>query len=121
MKQGETLTFSQIRACLLSARGDRGTAMGTMRLSLAHMGPDNESVLCSTVFPEDGFERLGFLWALERWWRTRHLPEQKFRSLRRHTRQVRPQVQQATAFLIIVTRCNATPGLPEEPLLCGGP
>ena len=32
-----------------------------MRLSPAHMGRDGESVLCSTAFAEDGFERPGFL------------------------------------------------------------
>ena len=32
-----------------------------MRLSLAHMGHDGKSVLCSTAFAEDGFEHPGFL------------------------------------------------------------
>ena len=35
----------------------------------------------------------------------------------RHTQKVRPQVQQAAIFLIIVTPCNTKPGLPEQALL----
>ena len=55
-------------------------------------------------------------------WRstTRHLPEQKLRSLRPQTCTVRPQVQQATVSLIIVTLRNATPRLLEKLLLRHG-
>ncbi len=45
--------------------------------------------------------------------------EQKLRSLSRHTQKVRPQVQQAAIFLIIVTPCNAKTRLPGQALLTG--
>ena len=44
----------------------------------------------------------------------RHLPDQKLRSLRRHTYTVRPQVQQVTVVLIIVTPSNAKSALTEH-------
>ena len=44
----------------------------------------------------------------------RHLPDHKLRSLRRHTYTVRPQVQQVTVFLIIVTPSNAKSALTEH-------
>ena len=73
----------------------RGLSKNTERLTLL-LGLSN----LMTV------DLLGFL-KPERWCRTRHLPEQKFRSLSRHTQKVRPQVQQETVFFIIVTPCNA--------------
>ena len=44
----------------------------------------------------------------------RHLSDHKLRSLRRHTYTVRPQVQQVTVFLIIVTPSNAKSALTEH-------
>ena len=63
-----------------------------------------------------GVEGPGFLKA-ERWCRTRHLPEQKLRSLSRHTQKVRPQVQQAAVFLISLHHVTPALGLPEQALL----
>ena len=51
-------------------------------------------------------EGLGLRYAPERWCRTRHLPEQKLRSLVRQAQNVRPQLQQATIFLITPMSCG---------------
>ncbi len=85
-----------ISTIIVHAKGDAGGA---------DFGGDS-------VLPEDfwgactAFEVLAFLSTYpntERLCRTRHFPVQKLCSLSRHTRKVRPLVQQAAIFLISYT------------------